>query len=238
MGSRLTLSADEEHSQGEHPLNSNSQSNISYSNFEPTTSANISCTDPNCNHNEDVDEDGGGLADSSDEFQNVDESKETLNSSECLLNDMTSTSTINQQDESSIDENDDRPHDCDSAPPEYSSENNENENSTTLSNEEDESENDCTYSTYSEQYTLPDQQGFISNKSTKKMYKAVAKEWGITCKMSDQCRCLDCQSNYFGCDYDYVSWFFVCVCISVCVFTNLESCQKLRKILSVEIGAL
>uniref|UniRef100_T1GXU1 DUF4802 domain-containing protein n=1 Tax=Megaselia scalaris TaxID=36166 RepID=T1GXU1_MEGSC len=202
MGSRLTLSTEEDQLQGEHQLNSNSQSNISYTSFEPTTSAN-SCTDPNCNHNEEGEEDAGALADYSDEFQNFDESRKTLNSAECLLNDMTSTSTINQQEESSIDENDDRPQDCDSAPPEYSSENNENENSTLSNEDEDESENDCSYSTFSEQYTLPDQQGFINNKSTKKMYKAVAKEWGITCKMSDQCRCLDCQSNYFGCDYDY-----------------------------------
>ncbi|XP_055380029.1 GATA zinc finger domain-containing protein 14 [Condylostylus longicornis] len=45
-------------------------------------------------------------------------------------------------------------------------------------------------------------QHFISNKSSKKIYKAVAKQWGITCKMSDQCRCMDCQSNYFDCEYD------------------------------------
>ena len=36
------------------------------------------------------------------------------------------------------------------------------------------------------------------------MYKAVAKECGITCKMSDQCRCLDCQSRYFDCEYEQV----------------------------------
>lgn len=45
----------------------------------------------------------------------------------------------------------------------------------------------------------------INNKNSKKIYKAVAKEWGITCKMSEQCRCLDCQGNYFDCEYDEVS---------------------------------
>ncbi|XP_037903236.1 uncharacterized protein LOC119646727 isoform X2 [Hermetia illucens] len=42
----------------------------------------------------------------------------------------------------------------------------------------------------------------ISNKSSKKIYKAVAKQWGITCKMSDQCRCMECQSHYFDCEFD------------------------------------
>ncbi|XP_055307883.1 uncharacterized protein LOC129572007 isoform X2 [Sitodiplosis mosellana] len=42
----------------------------------------------------------------------------------------------------------------------------------------------------------------INNKSSKKIYKAVAKEWGITCKMSEQCRCIDCQGNYFDCEFD------------------------------------
>lgn len=44
----------------------------------------------------------------------------------------------------------------------------------------------------------------INNKSSKKIYKAVAKEWGITCQMSEQCRCVDCQSNYFTSEYDEV----------------------------------
>lgn len=44
----------------------------------------------------------------------------------------------------------------------------------------------------------------INNKSSKKIYKAVAKEWGITCKMSEQCRCFDCQGNYFDCEFDEV----------------------------------
>lgn len=42
----------------------------------------------------------------------------------------------------------------------------------------------------------------IFHKSSKELYKAVAKQFGITCKMSDQCRCLDCQSHYFDCEYE------------------------------------
>jgi len=42
----------------------------------------------------------------------------------------------------------------------------------------------------------------IFHKSSKEFYKAVAAQWGITCKMSDRCRCLDCQSRYFDCEYD------------------------------------
>lgn len=42
----------------------------------------------------------------------------------------------------------------------------------------------------------------ILHKSSKELYRAVAKQFGITCKMSDQCRCLDCQSHYFDCEYD------------------------------------
>lgn len=48
---------------------------------------------------------------------------------------------------------------------------------------------------------------YIDNKSSKEMYKAAAKQWGITCKMSEQCRCMDCQSHYFDCEYDDVSLF-------------------------------
>lgn len=47
----------------------------------------------------------------------------------------------------------------------------------------------------------------IIYKSSKEMYKAVAKECGITCKMSDQCRCYDCQSRYFDCEYEQVRLF-------------------------------
>ncbi|XP_057328020.1 uncharacterized protein LOC130669265 [Microplitis mediator] len=42
----------------------------------------------------------------------------------------------------------------------------------------------------------------IFHKSSKELYRAIAKQCGISCKMSDQCRCLDCQSHYFDCEYD------------------------------------
>lgn len=45
----------------------------------------------------------------------------------------------------------------------------------------------------------------ISNKSSKEIYKDLAKQCGITCKMSDGCRCMECQSHYFDCEYDDVS---------------------------------
>lgn len=35
----------------------------------------------------------------------------------------------------------------------------------------------------------------IFHKSSKEFYKAVAAQWGISCKMSDRCRCLECQVN-------------------------------------------
>lgn len=37
----------------------------------------------------------------------------------------------------------------------------------------------------------------ILHKSSKEFYKAMAKQWGITCKMSDHCRCLDCQVRLY-----------------------------------------
>ncbi|XP_075168225.1 uncharacterized protein LOC142240398 [Haematobia irritans] len=42
----------------------------------------------------------------------------------------------------------------------------------------------------------------ISNKSSKEIYKDLAKQCGITCKMSDGCRCMECQSHYFDCEFD------------------------------------
>ncbi|KAH8400991.1 hypothetical protein KR009_002341 [Drosophila setifemur] len=42
----------------------------------------------------------------------------------------------------------------------------------------------------------------MSNKTSKEIYKDLAKQWGITCKMSESCRCMECQSHYFDCDYD------------------------------------
>ncbi|XP_046684033.1 uncharacterized protein LOC124369907 [Homalodisca vitripennis] len=49
---------------------------------------------------------------------------------------------------------------------------------------------------------VPVQRQQIIHKSSKELYKAVAAQWGITCKMSDHCRCLDCQSHYLDCEYD------------------------------------
>lgn len=37
----------------------------------------------------------------------------------------------------------------------------------------------------------------IVHTSSKEFYKAVAKQFGLTCKMSDDCRCCECQSRYF-----------------------------------------
>jgi len=41
----------------------------------------------------------------------------------------------------------------------------------------------------------------ILHKSSKEFYKAMAKQWGITCKMSDHCRCLDCQVYLLSLSY-------------------------------------
>ncbi|XP_067004676.1 uncharacterized protein [Anabrus simplex] len=49
--------------------------------------------------------------------------------------------------------------------------------------------------------TVPERKEIL-HKSTKELYRAVAAQWGITCKMSDHCRCLDCQSRYFDCEYE------------------------------------
>lgn len=40
----------------------------------------------------------------------------------------------------------------------------------------------------------------ISNKCSKQLYKLMAAEGYGICKMSSECRCDDCQSNYFDCD--------------------------------------
>ncbi|KAJ8970317.1 hypothetical protein NQ314_001296 [Rhamnusium bicolor] len=50
--------------------------------------------------------------------------------------------------------------------------------------------------------TIPTKGPEIMHKSSKELYRAVAKQFGITCKMSDQCRCFDCQSHYFDCEYE------------------------------------
>ncbi|XP_051158378.1 uncharacterized protein LOC127279827 [Leptopilina boulardi] len=37
-------------------------------------------------------------------------------------------------------------------------------------------------------------------KSSTELYKEAAEILGLTCSLSDSCRCIDCQSNYFDCD--------------------------------------
>ncbi|KAL1512682.1 hypothetical protein ABEB36_002238 [Hypothenemus hampei] len=54
----------------------------------------------------------------------------------------------------------------------------------------------------SQSSTAPPRAQEIMHKSSKEFYKAVAKQFGITCKMSDHCRCYDCQSHYFDCEYE------------------------------------
>lgn len=39
----------------------------------------------------------------------------------------------------------------------------------------------------------------LAHMSSKEIYKELAKEFGISCKMSDNCRCYNCQSHYFDC---------------------------------------
>lgn len=63
----------------------------------------------------------------------------------------------------------------------------------------------------------------ISNKSSKEIYKDLAKQCGITCKMSDGCRCMECQSHYFDCEYDDVGGDLNIVSIKM-LFTLREIC--------------
>lgn len=73
----------------------------------------------------------------------------------------------------------------------------------------------CTYEDHSQAYECDydDYQGLercltpeiTSNKSSKEIYRNLAKQWGLTCKLSDGCRCMDCQSNYFDCEFEEVS---------------------------------
>lgn len=72
---------------------------------------------------------------------------------------------------------------------------------------------------YQEDELSPDT--YINNKSTKELYKAVAKKLGITCKMSSQCRCIDCQSNYFDCEYEEVI-FFISIFIITKIFFDIS----------------
>lgn len=77
-------------------------------------------------------------------------------------------------------------------------------------NESDDEGGNCSRVEWSNQnqtvnYSPNEINEYIDNKSSKEMYKAAAKEWGISCKMSDGCRCMECQSHYFDCEYDDVS---------------------------------
>lgn len=77
----------------------------------------------------------------------------------------------------------------------------------------------------------------ILHKSSKELYRAVAKQWGITCKMSDHCRCLDCQVSvplhrcnieYFIFSTEHFAAFFQCIALqnSSLVLSNTPSFQK------------
>lgn len=100
--------------------------------------------------------------------------------------------------------------------PDYTAEGNDNANTTCSDNERcsSRSENDennsddeddwDSHEHQSQEMQPPDIDTIINNKSTKEIYKAVAKQWGITCKMSEQCRCIECQSHYFDCEFDEV----------------------------------
>lgn len=57
-------------------------------------------------------------------------------------------------------------------------------------------------STASKRFSLDEKGPTIFHKSSKELYKAIAKQEGITCKMTDDCRCFECQSHYFECEYD------------------------------------
>ncbi|XP_055838044.1 probable WRKY transcription factor protein 1 isoform X1 [Episyrphus balteatus] len=84
-------------------------------------------------------------------------------------------------------------------PPEYS-ENQENQQSDSESDGGwDSNQMSQMSGNYSQQQERSE---IISNKSSKEIYKAISKQWGITCKMSDQCRCMECQSHYFDCEFD------------------------------------
>lgn len=87
-------------------------------------------------------------------------------------------------------EDDDLPDDCSS-----NLENN--------SEDEDWNSNDLQHMHQQIQQTTLDT--IINNKSSKKIYKEFSKQWGITCKMSETCRCMECQGHYFDCDFDDVS---------------------------------
>lgn len=62
----------------------------------------------------------------------------------------------------------------------------------------DSADADCESHNNQQQMT---QNTIISNKATKKLYKELSRQWGFTCQMSENCRCMDCQGQYFDCDY-------------------------------------
>lgn len=45
----------------------------------------------------------------------------------------------------------------------------------------------------------------ISNKCSKQLYKLMSAEKYGACQFSSECRCDECQSSYFDCDFDSVS---------------------------------
>ncbi|CAO1344066.1 unnamed protein product [Diamesa tonsa] len=44
---------------------------------------------------------------------------------------------------------------------------------------------------------------FSQRKSSKELYREAAKLLGIACSLTDNCRCIECQSRYFDCDDEY-----------------------------------
>ncbi|XP_071445917.1 WAG22 antigen-like [Hetaerina americana] len=41
-----------------------------------------------------------------------------------------------------------------------------------------------------------------ARRSSDEIFEEAAALWGLGCQMSDNCRCMDCQSRYFDCDFD------------------------------------
>uniref|UniRef100_A0A1B6DH12 DUF4802 domain-containing protein n=1 Tax=Clastoptera arizonana TaxID=38151 RepID=A0A1B6DH12_9HEMI len=80
-----------------------------------------------------------------------------------------------------------------SSPPPY-------DYSSTKKSDIENEENEKSETNHSTQSTVKVKQ--VIHKSSKEFYKAVAAQLGITCKMSDQCPCFDCQGDYLHCDFD------------------------------------
>ncbi|XP_059609139.1 uncharacterized protein LOC132256663 isoform X2 [Phlebotomus argentipes] len=72
--------------------------------------------------------------------------------------------------------------------------------------EDEENNSDAEWNSHEHQQIriqLPPQSPeILSNKSSKELYKAVAKQYGIACEMSSSCKCLECACHYFDCDFD------------------------------------